>query len=376
MKFRYAHASHADWKTATEVALVDLAKPTRLPASLGFVYFTESFVPYAAEILLLLKTHSGVTDWVGSVGVGICATGTEYLDEPAIVLMIGDFPRASFAVFSGQAPIKLMGASNSAPWFGIVHGDPATPDVDELIADMSKKVQSGYLAGGLSSARGATVQIANQVFGGGLSGVVFDQSIDIATRLTQGVAPVGATLLKRGGTRRTITSAERNIIVTLDDRPALDVMLEDCGLSMKTLRQRAREVFIALPVVGSEGALGAGDYLVRNLLGIDPLQKLIAIGEVPQTGAGMMFCMRDATSARNDLISMIYDLKDDLTAPPKAALYYACVARGQNMFGEQHAELKLIREHLGDIPLVGFFAAGEIARDQLYGYTGVLTVFK
>jgi small ligand-binding sensory domain FIST len=73
---------------------------------------------------------------------------------------------------------------------------------------------------------------------------------------------------------------------------------------------------------------------------------------------------------------MIYDLKDDLTETPKAALYHACVGRGESMFGERGAELRLIREHLGDIPLVGFFANGEIARDRLYGYTGVLTIFK
>ena len=371
MKFRTAHASHADWKAATEAALADLVKPERLKATLGFVYFTEAFVAYAAEILTLLKTQSGVTDWVGSVGVGICVTGTEYLDEPAIVLMVGEFNREHFSVFSGKAPLR-----DNKAWFGIVHADPATPDVDELIADMSKKVQSGYLAGGLSSARGDTVQIANQVLSGGLSGVVFTDAVQIASRITQGVAPVGTNQLHRQGKRREITAVDRNIIAMLDQRPALDVMLEDCGIGMRDLKRRAREIFVGLPVEGSEGALGSGDYLVRNLVGIDPQQKLIAIGDVPALGSSLMFCLRDFESARNDLISMIYDLKDDLTEPPKAALYHACVARGQNMFGEQHAEMKLIREHLGDIPLVGFFAAGEIARDKLYGYTGVLTVFK
>jgi len=34
-----------------------------------------------------------------------------------------------------------------------------------------------------------------------------------------------------------------------------------------------------------------------------------------------------------------------------------------------------VRHALGDVPLVGFFAAGEIAHRHLYGYTGVLTVF-
>lgn len=32
-------------------------------------------------------------------------------------------------------------------------------------------------------------------------------------------------------------------------------------------------------------------------------------------------------------------------------------------------------QQLGDIPIAGFYANGEIAGVQLYGYTGVLTVF-
>ena len=33
------------------------------------------------------------------------------------------------------------------------------------------------------------------------------------------------------------------------------------------------------------------------------------------------------------------------------------------------------RDELGDFPLVGFFANGEISNNRLYGYTGVLTLF-
>jgi small ligand-binding sensory domain FIST len=288
------------------------------------------------------------------------------LDEPAIVLMAGDFPATGFAVFSGKAP-PPAGAKKAH--FGIVHADPQTPDVDELIADMSGKVSSGYLCGGLSSSRSTTVQVANHALSGGLSGVVFDQWVPIATRLTQGVSPVN-------GKRRTITEGERNFIVELDGRPALDVLFEDYGISADGLRKKAPEIFVGLPVQGSEGALGAGDYLVRNLIGIDPENKILAIGDHVEKGQPLVFCTRNQASARDDLIRMIYDLKDDLTEPPKGALYHACVGRGPYMFGEQHAELKLIREHLGDIPLVGFFANGEIARDRLYGYTGVLTVFR
>jgi small ligand-binding sensory domain FIST len=367
-RWQLGHATDSDWKTATELALKGVAPG----GSLGFIYLTEAFVPYAADILAMVKNHTRIADWVGSVGIGICATGTEYLDEPALALMTCPLPAGSHTVFSGTARPPRAGSLTpsgaDAAYFAIVHADPHTADIEELIEDMAGKVTSGYLAGGLSSSRGATVQIANQVVSGGISGVVLSSDIAVASRLTQGCAPVGK--------RHRVTQAERNIIVALDNRPALDVMLADLECDLKGLRQAARNTFVGLVVPGAEAAGGGDDYKVRNLVGIDPQNKLIAIGDTVEEGTTVLFCLRDLQSARGDLLRMIYDLKDDLTEAPKAALYHACVGRGESMFGERGAELKLIREHLGDIPLVGFFANGEIARDRLYGYTGVLTLFK
>ncbi|MBL8382833.1 MAG: FIST C-terminal domain-containing protein [Burkholderiales bacterium] len=361
------HAAHADWRTATLQALAGIERG----GSLGFVYVTEAMVPYATEILALAREHTGIADWVGTVGIGICATGTEYFDTPAVALLTGRLPPGAHAVFSGTARPPRRGVRTpsgaEAAHCAIVHADPHTPDIDELIEDMSGKVASGYLAGGLSSSRGPTVQFANQVVSGGISGVMLSAEVRLATRLTQGCAPVG--------TRHRVTQAEKNIIVTLDGRPALDVMLEALGCDLKGLRQAARNTFVGIVVAGAEAAGGGDDYLVRNLVGIDPQSRLIAIGDTVDPGTTVLFCRRDQASARGDLLRMIYDLKDDLDAPPRAALYHACVGRGESMFGAAGAELGLIREHLGAVPLAGFFANGEIARNRLYGYTGVLTVF-
>ena len=57
------------------------------------------------------------------------------------------------------------------------------------------------------------------------------------------------------------------------------------------------------------------------------------------------------------------------------AIYVSCSGRGGPHFGAPSAELQIVRRALGDVPLVGFFAGGEIARHHVYGYTGVLTVF-
>src|SRR5207244_6819612 len=88
-----------------------------------------------------------------------------------------------------------------------------------------------------------------------------------------------------------------------------------------------------------------------------------------------LFCRRGPDSARADLVRMLKQLSGRLAGPPKAGIYVICIARGAALFGEPGVETGLIRETLGDFPLIGFFANGEISRDRLYGHTGVLTLF-
>jgi small ligand-binding sensory domain FIST len=110
-------------------------------------------------------------------------------------------------------------------------------------------------------------------------------------------------------------------------------------------------------------------------LGIDPDKKLLMIGANLEDGVPIMFCRRDDDSACEDMIRMLTDLRKRANGPIKGGVYYTCLGRGRNQFGEDSKELKLIQEHLGDFPLVGFFANGEIAHNCVYGYTGVLTLF-
>src|SRR5262249_1716542 len=118
-----------------------------------------------------------------------------------------------------------------------------------------------------------------------------------------------------------------------------------------------------------------GDYLVRNLMGIDPRQGWIAIAENVAPGDPIVFCRRDADSARRDMQRMLGQLAGRLSGQPKAGGYVSCCARGATLVDEQDVEAAMIRETFGDIPLIGFFANGEISRDRVYGHTGVLTLF-
>ena len=336
------------------------ARLGRPGGGLGFVYFTDALVPDAASIVESLREKTGVSDWIGTVGIGIIASGTEYLDEPALAAMVADLSADQYRVFSGRTRL----AGDAPAHFGVIHADPRTPDVAELIADMSSKVASGFLVGGLSSSRVREVQVANAVISGGLSGAVLAASVGVSTRLTQGCAPLPG--------RYRVTACDANVIRTLDGRPALGVMKQAIGeVLARDLRRAAQFIHVGLPVAGSD----RGDYLVRNLVGIDSDKGLIAIGDIVEPGAELMFCKRDAESARLDLRRILDELRAEAPARVRGALYFSCVGRGEHMFGSRGAELGLVKEALGELPLVGFFCNGEISHDRLYGYTGVLTIF-
>ena len=363
-RFRYAHAAGAGWRECVERCDAQLG---RSPGGLGFVYFTDQLVPHAQDLLRELRERTGVREWVGAVGIGIVATGVEYLDEPALAVMIADIDPTSYRVFSGRAPLPAPGALTArgaqAAHFAIVHADPETPDMPDLITDLSARLSSGYMVGGLSSSRSDSVQVANDVLRGGLSGALLASDVPVSTRLTQGCTPLPG--------RYTVTECEQNLVLRLDGRPALEVVCEAIGAtSERDLPRMAQNLHVGLPVAGSD----TGDYLVRNLIGFDPSRGLIAIGDYPQKDGALLFCRRDAASARRDLARMLDDLRGAAPAA-RGALYFSCLGRGEHMFGSRGAELAQVRAALDGLPLVGFFCNGEISHNRLYGYTGVLTVF-
>ena len=361
--FKFAHAAHADWTRAAQDCMGQLgAIPST--ATLGFLYVSDAFAGELAAILAFFRSATGVTHWTGSVGVGVCATGVEYLEEPAMALMLAEFAPADFSMLPVLRTLQDIDAQPSDAYVAMVHGDPANTHIQELIERLSEHVSGSFVVGGLSSSRGETAQISDGVVSGGLSGVLFSERVKLATRLTQGISPLGP--------RHRITTAGKNIVGSLDDRPALEVMKEEIGeVLAHDLRRAAGYIFVGLPVRGSD----TGDYLVRNILGVDPQNHLVAVSETVEPGDELLFCRRDRQTAEDDLLRMLKAIGAQLGSPIRGGVYYSCLGRGRHMFGAPNREMELIRATLGDFPLVGFFANGEISRNRLYGYTGVLTLF-
>ncbi len=162
------------------------------------------------------------------------------------------------------------------------------------------------------------------------------------------------------------------MIAAIDGQPALEVFKEEIGeLLAHDLRRVGGYIFAAFPIPDSD----TGDYLVRNLTGIDPNQGWISVAEPVEAGRRIQFCRRDHDAALTDLKRMVRDVKARAGAAPRAGLYFSCIARGPSLFGSESEELRLIEAELGEIPLAGFFGNGEIFNNRLYTHTGVLVLF-
>ncbi|MDX1593945.1 MAG: FIST C-terminal domain-containing protein [Gammaproteobacteria bacterium] len=336
---------------------------------LGLVYASGVIGSRLDEALDALRASLPRVTWIGTVGDGLAVTGREVYDAPALAVMLADLAPGSFQLVApdgdrlpGEIGRWLAGREGA---FALMHGDPTDAATPLLLSQLAQEAGVGFVNGGLSASTSAHVQVAGEVRRGGLSGVLIDPSVAILTDHTQGCTPLGPV--------HALSEVQRNIAVRLDGRPALDVLREDVGeVIARDLQRMGGYIFAALPVPRTD----TGDYLVRNLVGIDPQRGLVAVGDDLEGQESLMFCRRDGNSAREDLERMLDRLRRRLDGRvPRGGVYVSCVGRGRHQFGDRSEELRAIRDGLGEFPLVGFFANGEIYNGRLYGYTGVLTLF-
>lgn len=362
--FAVASASGEHWGLAAKACLEALAGH---PANVGFLYVTEAFNQNLSSILTFLRETTRIAHWAGAVAPLVVAGDGVIGPEGGMAVMVGLLPEGSFRPFWTLDPAALgdlqTWVRGHGPCLAVAHGDPRSPGIPALVQALA--AEDGFVVGGLVSSSGPPSQLADTVVSGGVAGMLLGAAVPVVSGLTQGCSPIGPA-------HRVSESAE-GVVMRLDGRPAVDVLKEEAGqLIARDLKRAAGYIHVAMPVTGSD----TGDYLVRLLLGIDPRQGWLAVGDRLEEGSEMLFVRRDPQSARADMERMLADVVRRLGGRPiRAAFYHSCLGRGGTLFGEDDAEVELIRATLGDdVPLVGFFGHGEFAGERLYAYTGVLTV--
>lgn len=230
---------------------------------------------------------------------------------------------------------------------------------------------AGGMASGASQPGNNVVVLNDSVGAVGAVGVTIAEPARIDIIVSQGCRPIGKPVV--------VTRAKGNVIQELGGARAIDVIQELANSLDPDERQLLSGGLLVGTVINEyKDRFGRGDFLVRNILGYDKSNGAIAVGDMPRVGQTVQLHVRDANTAHEDL-QLLLDAQQ-LKDPPLGAMLFTCNGRGSRLFNEQNHDVKTIRDRLGDIPLAGFFAAGEIGpvgnTSFLHGHTASLALVR
>ncbi|MCH7729746.1 MAG: FIST C-terminal domain-containing protein, partial [Planctomycetes bacterium] len=254
--------------------------------------------------------------------------------------------------------------------------DPFTFPADALLERLNEDRPGVPIVGGIASGGSQPGEnrllLAEDVHTEGAVALLMRGAVGARILVSQGCRPVGKHFV--------VTKAKQNVIHELGGKPAL-LQLKEVFDSLPTRDQQLLQNGLHLGRVVSEyqDRFEQGDFLVRNVMGIDPDNGSVIVTDVVRVGQTVQFHLRDQQTADQELRQLLAAVRDDSRARPMSALLFTCNGRGTRMFDAPHHDAATVKEFLGDIPLAGFFAAGEVGpvggKNFLHGFTASMVLF-
>jgi small ligand-binding sensory domain FIST len=266
--------------------------------------------------------------------------------------------------------------ADAQPHF-VLLADPFTFDTEKFVRYLDGRFPDARKIGGLASGGrrpGENVLYCGEdVHRTGLVGVALDGDIELETIVAQGCRPIGEPMF--------VTRAQENLIYGLDGRPPIQVLEELYGRLAERDRELFRHsLFLGIVMKESSGVYRHGDFLVRNIVGIDAAKGMLAVGALVADGTIVQFHLRDAETSAADLETLLDRRRRDAEAPPSGALLFSCLGRGRHLYGRPDHDTDVFRRYVGDVALGGFFCNGEIGpvggTTFVHGYTSSFGLFR
>jgi len=350
--------------------------------ALAVLFASAHFLSAAADLLAAMSNALGPLPLIGCVGQAVAGGAREIESEPAVSLWLGAGlgPVETFAMEYLRTPSG--GAFGGYLFPGEPRGthlliaDPYTFPPDGLLAHLNDKSPGAVVMGGMASAalgpRQSRLFLDDRVLSAGAVGVHLPNA-QIHPLVAQGCRPIGDAYI--------ITGAEGSVIRELGGRPPLTRLREmAAALPARDQELLARGLQLGVVIDEYRTEPGQGDFLVRGVVGADPDSGAIAVGDQIQVGQTVQFHVRDAESADEDLRRALERESKALDGRRLAgALLFTCNGRGSRLFAGPDHDAGLIAATLGDIPLAGFFCAGELGpvggQNFLHTFTASIALF-
>jgi small ligand-binding sensory domain FIST len=284
--------------------------------------------------------------------------------------------RLSFSPAQDQFRLHDWPPSSAAHSSLLVFADPFTTPVQEVLKLLEEQYPGANAIGGLAGGGQRTGEnrlvFQDEVHPGGLVGARLSGPVAIRPVISQGCRLVGE--------RFVVTKAEHNFIHELGGAPALERLQAVFESLPEDERRHAhRALHLGIAIDEQRDRFERGDFLVRNLVGVDQETGSVAVGDIVQEGQTVQFQLRDARSSSEDMNALLAADRTTHHHAPLGALMFSCCGRGQGLFGRPHHDAVAMVDQLGAIPVAGFFAQGEIGpvggRNFLHSYTASMAIF-
>ena len=367
---------------ALEASLEALERSGADRADLALVFVTGDAHTRAHEALHAVRRVTGAPVVLGCSGTGILTERREVEDELAVAVLAVRCERLVVTPFSferqgeqrdlGTELARRIGPTVAEGGCALVLPDAMGCNPPALLGQLHDALGFVPVLGAVAAGSPMFELYNTDAMEGALVGVALSGLAPVIG-VTQGCTPIGEPYV--------ITHAEGNVIQRIGSRPALEMLTAAIRANPDTeSRIRHAGVFAGLAMDPAKSPLERGDFLVRNLVGADQSNGALAVAERVRIGQTLQFQIRDAEASRQDLREMLDELAERLHGRrPAFGCYFDCAGRGRGLYGVPDHDVSLIRERLGEFPLVGFFGNGEFApigrRNFFHNYTGALVIF-
>jgi small ligand-binding sensory domain FIST len=366
----------SDWRAALTAALDTALAPLHGEApDLLFLFASAAYEHDYADLLQEAMQVSQTTELAGCSASAVIGGTRELETEPGVAALALTLPRGALLNVRYLAPDEVRSAGladiSSAQCQGlVVLADPFTTDVAGLIEALEHEYPGVTIVGGLAT--GNPTVHSTCVFHG--AAVAEEGAVVIGVGGTLRLRPIVSQGCEPIGEPWTVTDSDKHIVRSIGGRTAYEVLAETVNqLDPETRGRLNTNLRVGLAMNEYRDEFRRGDFLIRNLMGVDPRSGAIAVAGEPRIGQTLQFQLLDARAADQELRQMLEGASDGSSS---AALLFACNGRGAGLFGAPDHDVRAVREVLGALPLAGLFCNGEIGpvggSTFVHGYTASL----
>ncbi len=352
------------------------------------MFVSRKFADRYEEAGALLATRLPARVMMGASASGLIGDGHELESQPGVSLTAAVLPGVKIHPFalpdedmpdldaSPRAWEKWIGVSAASQPQFLFLADPFSFRTENFILGMDyafpRSPKIGGLASGASQPGKNALYIDQFCFRNGLVGVAFSGNIELNPVVAQGCRPIGDLLR--------ITACSENILMGVNGKPPLELLQALFNdLSDRDRRLMRQALFVGLAMSASKEQPQQGDFLIRNVLGLDDRTGALAVGSALRVGQTIQFHLRDSRRSNDDLRAVFEQAGDRVTGT-RGALLFSCVGRGKSLYGRPNHDSAFFTRTVGAVPLGGFFCNGEIGpvngTTYLHGYTSSFGLFR